>query len=669
MELCKRKIKLVVLLGVTLLLISVIPRIVYAADSDNFKYSEIENGIEVTGYYGNDTSLAIPQQIYGKDVLGISQDAFADMTSIESIVIPNTVTYIGEKAFSNCNKLSMVRFLGDAPAIGEQSFVNCDLNLKIYYDPGKNGFTDNINGYPTIPYIAVTGIKLNKTTLSLIVGESVSLKSTLTPNNATNKNISWASSNPEVATVDQSGKVTLIKQGTTTISVTSQEGGYTATCEINTVNLPSVPSGDFAVAQSYSSIKVLWNKVPDAMSYVIYKSSTKNGTYTQLAKDIKSLYFEDSGLKTGTTYYYKVRAYNTTTKKLSAYTQPITGKTLDGTINSKLFMYMSNLKNRNSVYTRAVKLHNGNPKNTCAYTASEALRRIGLDIPDWTCRTEQVERNIKARGWKIEMDLSLLQPGDIAFTTDSKGNLLGGHSTHTFIFMSWANKEKTLMNICDNQVGTYGGVYHTRTILKSKLTDATAFFYRTTLTDVSTILKVNPKMTVKSTAYNKVELSWGNATSAYGYKVYRSTSKYGTYTNIATTKNKKYIDTTVVPGKTYYYKIRPYSTEVNITAYGNYTNIYSAKTSVVAPKASISSTSKGTVKLSWKAVSGANGYEVYRATSKTGSYKKLTTISKTAYSNTKLSSKKTYYYKVRAYRLVGKTKVYSGYTFMNIKVK
>ena len=62
---------------------------------------------------------------------------------------------------------------------------------------------------------------------------------------------------------------------------------------------------------------------------------------------------------------------------------------------------------------------------------------------------------------------------------------------------------------------------------------------------------------------------------------------------------------------------------------------------------------KNSAKLSWTKVSGAKGYELYRATSKNGTYKKVATTSQTSYQDKKLSSKKTYYYKVRAYKTSG----------------
>ena len=80
--------------------------------------------------------------------------------------------------------------------------------------------------------VSVTGVTLNKTTLKLTKGASETLTATIAPTNATNKKVTWTSSDPAVATVDASGKVTGVAKGTATITVTTEDGGYTATCAV-----------------------------------------------------------------------------------------------------------------------------------------------------------------------------------------------------------------------------------------------------------------------------------------------------------------------------------------------------------------------------------------------------------------------------------------------------
>lgn len=85
---------------------------------------------------------------------------------------------------------------------------------------------------PAPTTVSVTGVSLNKTSLSLVEGGSESLTATVSPDNATNKAVSWKSADTGVATVDGSGKVTAVKAGSTTITVTTTDGGKTATCSV-----------------------------------------------------------------------------------------------------------------------------------------------------------------------------------------------------------------------------------------------------------------------------------------------------------------------------------------------------------------------------------------------------------------------------------------------------
>ena len=90
----------------------------------------------------------------------------------------------------------------------------------------------------TVPTVKVTGITLNKTTASVVKGKTVALTATVTPTNATNKNVTWKSSNPKVAKVDEkSGVVTAVAAGTAIITATAaDDSGVKATCKITVTN-------------------------------------------------------------------------------------------------------------------------------------------------------------------------------------------------------------------------------------------------------------------------------------------------------------------------------------------------------------------------------------------------------------------------------------------------
>ena len=80
--------------------------------------------------------------------------------------------------------------------------------------------------------IKVTGVKLNKSETSILVGDNEILTATVLPENATNQKVTWKSDKPEIASVDANGKVTGVKAGEATITVTTEDGGKTATCKV-----------------------------------------------------------------------------------------------------------------------------------------------------------------------------------------------------------------------------------------------------------------------------------------------------------------------------------------------------------------------------------------------------------------------------------------------------
>ncbi|MBQ4026277.1 MAG: Ig-like domain-containing protein, partial [Bacteroidales bacterium] len=80
--------------------------------------------------------------------------------------------------------------------------------------------------------VAVESVSLDKSELTLVVGEDATLTATVKPDGATDKSVSWASDKEAVATVDESGKVSAKAEGEATITVTTKDGGKTATCKV-----------------------------------------------------------------------------------------------------------------------------------------------------------------------------------------------------------------------------------------------------------------------------------------------------------------------------------------------------------------------------------------------------------------------------------------------------
>ena len=88
------------------------------------------------------------------------------------------------------------------------------------------------NCYVTVTYVAVAGVAIYPASAALRAGRTRQLTAQLSPGNATNKNVTWSSDNPGIATVSETGLLTTITQGGATITVKTQEGGYTGFCYV-----------------------------------------------------------------------------------------------------------------------------------------------------------------------------------------------------------------------------------------------------------------------------------------------------------------------------------------------------------------------------------------------------------------------------------------------------
>ena len=97
--------------------------------------------------------------------------------------------------------------------------------------------------------VKVSGVSIDKPTLSMTEGETANLTAIVMPENATNKAVAWKSGNSGVADVDASGKVTAVKAGTSDITVTTADGGKTAICKV-TVIAKTVPATGLTLSLS-----------------------------------------------------------------------------------------------------------------------------------------------------------------------------------------------------------------------------------------------------------------------------------------------------------------------------------------------------------------------------------------------------------------------------------
>lgn len=163
----------------------------------------------------------------------------------------------------------------------------------------------NVNiRFPSV--IEATQVKLDVSSLKLDIGESHTLTATILPEGTTDQSLTWTSSNPSVAKV-VNGKVTGLKNGTAIITVTTANG-LKVECKV-TVRL-GVPK-KFRVVNGTANatkLKLAWRVTKGAKKYEIYRSTKPKKGFKKIAT-IRSTNYIDTQLKTGTRYYYKIKAY------------------------------------------------------------------------------------------------------------------------------------------------------------------------------------------------------------------------------------------------------------------------------------------------------------------------------------------------------------------------
>ena len=149
--------------------------------------------------------------------------------------------------------------------------------IKVITD--DNGKTAECQVAVKAKVIRVESVSLNKSSLTLTEGDSETLTAVVTPSNATNKGVTWTSSNPSVATVNN-GIVKALKAGTATIKVTTADGGKTTECQVTVVVIINVES----VSLNKSRL-ILFDGDSETLTAVVSPSNATNKDVTWTSDD------------------------------------------------------------------------------------------------------------------------------------------------------------------------------------------------------------------------------------------------------------------------------------------------------------------------------------------------------------------------------------------------
>ena len=191
------------------------------SDTDNF------SEVEVTGVTVTTTDLQVISFVQPENGTIIVKRGETVLASGDPIADGDKLIISAQAASGY--ELQSLTVAGSAFTSGDEFTVSGNATVNIVAVMKK---TQSDGGTTDPETVAVSSVSLDKTTLDLPRLESYTLKATINPSDATNKNVTWKSSDESIATVDANGKVTAVKVGKATITVTTVDGGKTATCEV-----------------------------------------------------------------------------------------------------------------------------------------------------------------------------------------------------------------------------------------------------------------------------------------------------------------------------------------------------------------------------------------------------------------------------------------------------
>lgn len=361
-----------------------------------------------------------------------------------------------------------------------------------------------------------------------------------------------------------------------------------------------------ATKNGYTSVKLSWNQVGGASGYRVYRKEGAKGSYVRLKtlNGSTATSYTDKKVSPGKVYYYKVRAF----VRLNSGTQY-------------------------SKYSSEKKVSYAIPATSWTKFAVKNYTAVKMTWKKASVSGYRIYRKIDS-GKYVHIQ-SVKGKDSIAFTDKT---ILPGH-TYSYKIRGYK---------------TIGGKN-----------------YFSSYTSVKTA-KINmdvPKLSsISISGVNKAKLTWKQDSKATGYYVYRSTKEKGGYKKVkAIDSNKvlKWTDSSIKPGTTYYYRIRSYVKSSYGKKSSSYSRVLMVKTKITKPTLSTVSASAAGVKLKWKKNDDATGYQIYRSASYGGKYtslKKVTKNSTVTFTDKNVTLGKTYYYKVRAYKTIGKKNQYSKWS-------
>lgn len=515
-------------------------------------------------------------------------------------------------------------------------------------------------------------------------GQKHQLKASVLPETASDKTIRWKSADESIASVDDAGLVTAVAEGETTITAISADEEFVKEIPVKVHPLYEVIYSYCINEDSGYVVKREWVKWGDSIEIqpIEYDRYSYNGTYEEYSP--RTGYTKR--IMEGTKLQIKrdrILYCSYTPNRVQGVTLKITGANAEDSTFSVCAVsdpkWVLNEKHTITCHDPEIfSFSDGSASMTVdgydSWTPLLSIKKEGTAVlsvktDDGGC-TDSLKITTKKDengNFYIQQDITpslkvqVADPNRVEFTV---GNHQDGFCYRIYQILSNGKKKEIASNLLSNSNKQMHAVKYGQTYeFCVRIEYANGTFSRYSK-PISRKITFKPTITAASSGYNSNKISVNQVGTEDDwplYQFYRSTDKKKWSLIAEQYERTGMNDKKLTCGKTYYYKVRVKVSGVTT----EYSAVKSCKPVPAAPAKLSLTSGKKKITIKWSKTSGASGYQLYRATSQKGTYKLIRTLTKGSsvkYTNTKLTSKKRYYYKVRAYKIVNKKKIYGKWS-------
>lgn len=615
--------------------------------------------------------MVIPEEINGVKVIAVAKEAFSNCTKLESIVLPDTVTSIGDSAFRNCSALEEIEIPESVTGIDVAAFYGCSALTEVKLPAqlttiSKEMFRDclkleNVEIGDSVKFIKekaffgcsslqkfASSEKLTTISKQAFKGctslKKVYLSDKLTSveenafENCTNLTVYYKSDKAAFKKIDiESGndaitKVSIIENhahkkdsGVVKVEATCTENGY----EEYFCNCGKHFVEGYVTALGHDLI------VPEIVKAPTCTKAGKVNNHCVRCDYYETVSVSKKGHTEVTDKEVKADCYNPGKTKGSHCSVCETVITAQKTVAALGHSYTKKVKDKAHLASKATYVKKAKYYYSCS-------RCVAIS-PDKTFEGDRL-----SLGTTLEIDTK----------SDNKSITLTWKkvkdATGYYVYLKNADgkyerkkRVKTTKAVID---GLSQGKTYTFAV-KAYVIEGERLIASNDKTEINAAtLPGAPSKITASRGQNSIKLTWSASKGATGYRLYAYNHKTKKWSVLKSNiEGCTYTVKKLKSGTYYTYGVKAYTTIKKVTVFSKNATTVQTCTNPESPVVKTTSL-KNSVRLNWSKVSGADGYVIYGSSNANSGYKKLAVTSSLTFTKSKLTSRKTYYFRVVAFK-------------------